>query len=137
MMKNLFLLALLFCIGCEDKAMVNIYHKDIIKSPVPCLKLKVTPYEKEFANVLKKLYHFQDNCTLVLEVSHKNDIQCNSSHNTAKNTPNTFPNSYLRMELRRGLDLQYSYYIDLHKKADEKNVIEGWERIDRDLMIAR
>ena len=127
------LTALLLLTACDDKAMVNIYKKQITQTPISCMKLTVFPEEPTITQTLKKRYHFNDDCDLTLEVSYKSGIKCNSSFNAATKATTTFPTSYLKMELRRGLSLQYSYYIDLTKKPTESDVNRGFDRIEKDL----
>jgi len=127
--------ALLLLTACDDKAMVNIYKKQITQTPISCMKLSVFPEEPMITKTLNKRYHFSDDCDLTLEVSHKSGIKCNSSFNAARKTLSTFPSSYLKMELRRGMTLQYSYYIDLTKKPAESDVNRGFDRVEKDLMF--
>ena len=134
-MKHLHILltALLFLTACDDKAMVNIYKKEITETPVTCMKLRVSPEDSTITKRLKDRYHFDENCDLTLEVSYKSGIVCNSSYNAAQKTLGTFPSSYLKMELRRGMALQYSYYIDLTSKPTEGDVDSGFDRLEKDI----
>ena len=129
------LTALLLLTACDDKAMVNIYKKKITQTPISCMKLTVFPEEPIITQTLKKRYTFNDDCDLTLAVSHKSGIKCNSSFNAARKTLSTFPSSYLKMELRKGMTLQYSYYIDLTKKPTESDVNKGFDRLEKDLKI--
>ncbi len=130
---SLTLIALLLLTACDDKAMVNIYHKKITKTPVACMKLRVSPEDSTIAKTLMERYRFDNNCDLTLEVSYKSGIVCNSSYNAAQKTLGTFPSSYLKMELRRGMALQYSYYIDLTSKPTEGDVNSGFDRLEKDI----
>jgi hypothetical protein len=136
-MKHLMigLAALLLLTACDDKAMVNIYKKKITQTPISCMKLNIFPEEPMISSALNTRYHFSDNCDLILEVSYKSGIKCNSRFNVANKSTTNFPSSYLKMELRRGMTLQYSYYIDLTKKPTEDDVNRGFDRIERDLKI--
>jgi hypothetical protein len=129
------LTTLLLLTACDDKAMVNIYKKKIVQTPIECMRLSVFPEEPMITKMLEERYRFSNECDLTLEVSHKSGIKCNSSFNAARKTLSTFPNSYLKMELRRGMTLQYSYYIDLTKKPSQSDVDSGFDRLEKDLKI--
>jgi hypothetical protein len=124
---------LLLLTACDDKAMVTIYKKKITQHPISCMKLNVFPEEPMIIQTLKKRYHFNEDCDLTLDVSYKSGIKCNSRFNVATKTTTNFPNSYLKMELRRGFSLQYSYYIDLTKKPNVDDVNSGFDRLEKDL----
>ncbi len=130
----LFYLALLLT-ACDDKALVTIYKKQITQTPISCMRLRISPEDPEIRSTLTARYHFSDACDLALEVSYKSDIQCNSRFNVATKSTSNFPNSYLKMELRKGMALQYSYYVDLTKKPTESDVNRGFDRIEKDLKI--
>ena len=125
--------ALLLLTACDDKAMVTVYKKQITQTPISCMKLMVFPEDPMITQTLQKRYHFSDTCDLTLEVSYKSGIKCNSRFNVATKTTTNFPNSYLKMELRRGMTLQYSYYIDLTQKPDKNDVEKGFDRLQKDL----
>ncbi len=132
------LAALFLLTACDDsKPVVNIYHKEITQTPLPCMKLTVFPEEKDLSDALMKLYPFKNDCPLVLSVSYKSSIHCNSGYNACRQALGNFPTSYLKMELRRGLGLQYSYYIDLNSKPDGADVQKGFERMEKDLKIGK
>jgi hypothetical protein len=128
-------IALLLLTACDDKALVTIYKKQITQTLIRCIKLNVFPPEPMISDTLKARYSFGDDCDLMLDVSYKSGIKCNSRFNVAAKTTSKFPNSYLKMELRRGLSLQYSYYIDLTKKPTKADVNSGFDRIEEDLKI--
>ena len=132
---HVLLTAILLLTACDDKAMVNIYNKKIVQTPVTCMKLRVSPNDPAITKTLMGRYHFDDNCDLILEVSYKSGIVCNSSYNAAQKTLGTFPSSYLKMELRRGMTLQYSYYIDLTSKPTESDVNSGFDRLKKDIKL--
>ncbi|RRS31599.1 MAG: hypothetical protein P794_03505 [Epsilonproteobacteria bacterium (ex Lamellibrachia satsuma)] len=130
-------ISFLFLTACGDKAIVNVYDKKIQKTPIPCLKLTVFPKNKMISQTMEKLYTFDDNCPYHLDISHKGGITCNSTQNVQTKCINGFPSSYLNMEVRKGLSLKYSYYIDLMSEADEEDVKKGFERLDKDLIFDR
>ena len=136
-MKHMYILltTLLLLTACDDKAMVNIYSKKITQAPVTCMKLRVSPENPTISKTLMERYHFDNNCGLILEVSYKSGIVCNSSYNAAQKTLGTFPSSYLKMELRRGMALQYSYYIDLTSKPTEGDINSGFDRLEKDIKL--
>jgi len=82
---------------------------------------------------MKQLYHFDDSCPLRLDISYKNGITCNSTFNVQTKSINGFPSSYLNMELRRGLSLKYSYYVDLEEDVSPDDLKTGFSRIKEDL----
>lgn len=135
MYRPLSLTLLLLFTACDDKALVTVYQQKITQTPIPCMKLNLFPEDKVIDTALRQHYAFSDDCDLTLEVSHKSGIKCNSRFNVATKTTTNFPNSYLKLELRRGLSLQYSYYMDLTAKPDAEDVAKGWERLERDLKI--
>jgi hypothetical protein len=48
-----------------------------------------------------------------------------------------FPKSFIKIELREGMKLQYSYYVDLFSNVDEDDVEEGFERLKKDLLMPK
>ena len=119
--------------GCGNKPLINVYNKNILEKKIGCLKLSVLPENRSITNVLQELYPFSQRCDDRLEVSFKDNIVCNSHYNAQSKALGKMPSSYLKMELRHGLSLQYSYYIDLSHKPDKDDIKEGFERISEDL----
>ncbi len=115
--------------------MTLIHDKNIMKTPIKCMKLAVVSEDKNILQSMQKLYTFDDKCTLKLEISYKDGIHCNSNQNADRKALSTFPQSYLRMELREGLDLQYSYYIDLSDDIDEDALQRAFKKIQKELNI--
>jgi len=135
-LKQLILSLVLFLLtACDDKAMVTIYKKKITQTPLTCMKLRLFPEEPMISRTLRERYHFSNNCDLTLEVSYQSGIKCNSRFNVATKVTTNFPSSYLKMELRQGMVLQYSYYIDLTRKPTESDVNRGFDRIEKDIKI--
>ena len=99
------------------------------------MKLVVFPEDIKIIETMRGLYDFDDKCPLKLEISYREGIHCNSNQNADKKALSNFPQSYLRMELRTGLKLQYSYYIDLSENVDTKALKNGFKRIKKDLDI--
>lgn len=135
MKKSFGLIIALFLTGCEDKALVNVYDKSILDTPITCMDLRVIPPNKAISNKMHSLYHFDQNCPLHLDISYKNSIVCNSTHNIQAKSIQGFPPSYLNMKLRKGFSLKYSYYIDLSSDVTDKDVEKGFNRIKKDLNI--
>jgi len=121
--------------GCQKKAYVNTYDPAITRTPLPCLGLRVFPPDKEAEQSLRSLYAFSDNCPYTLELSTKSGIHCNSNANVPQKVTSNFPSAYLRMELRKGMRLLYSYYIDLTHKPKAEDIREGFERLREDLKL--
>lgn len=128
-------LILFLLTGCEDKAIVNIYDKTILNTPVTCMSLNVVPANETITQKMKTLYRFDPKCSLHLNISYKNSIVCNSTYNVQTKSIQGFPTSYLNMEVRQGLSLKYSYYIDLTSEVSGEDLQKGFERIKRDLNI--
>jgi len=84
---------------------------------------------------MEKLYLFKDNCPYHLDISHKSGITCNSTQNVQTKCIEGFPSSYLNMEVRKGLSLKYSYYIDLMSDVTQEDVEKGFERLSKDLLL--
>jgi hypothetical protein len=129
------LLFSLFLNGCNDKAIVNTYDKTISQKPIKCLKLTMHPGQAALEKTMRDLYRFDPSCPLRLEISYKNGITCNSTHNIQSKAVNGFPSSYLTMEIRKGLSLKYSYYIDLDEAVTPEDLRRGFDRIREDLRL--
>ena len=117
------------------KSYVNLYDPQLEHQQIPCLSLSVFPPDTTLENTLKKRYGFRADCPWKLDVKTKENIHCNSNQNSDKKALTTFPNSFLRMEIRKGFSLKYSYYVDLTKSADSGDILEGFDRLSDDLNI--
>ena len=135
MYKRLLVISAFLFMGCQDKAMTHFYDRSIASKPIGCLRLQITPDNAEYQKLLASLYPFGDDCDMTLNVSYKSGIVCNSSYNVAQKTLSNFPSSYLNMEVRRGMSLLYSYYIDLTDKPDSGDIKSAWRRMKSDLKI--
>ncbi|SFV90429.1 hypothetical protein MNB_SV-4-1323 [hydrothermal vent metagenome] len=129
----LFTVSLLMLTGCTQKAERTFYDKQITKQPIECMKLAVTPPDKQMEQTMKKLYHFTESCPYTLTLSYKSGIVCNSHYNAQSKALGKMPNSYMNLELRRGFKLLYSYYIDLDHKPGEEEIREGFKTLRSDL----
>ena len=135
MQKYLYLFTILLLIGCEEKSKANITINPKLSLPISCMKLNVMNEESELTDKLKELYTFNKNCDLTLTLSSKKDIVCNSPQNIMLKTSGKFPKSYLKLVVRRGMKIEYSYYIDLYSNVDKDDVEEGFKRLKQDLIV--
>ena len=131
---SLFLLPLLLFTACEEKTKPLVTIKENLSVPIECMRFDTLNVEKDVRTQLKELYAFDQSCNLVLTVSYKKDIVCNSTQNVHMKNVGKFPKSYLKLELRRGLEMQYSYYIDLYSNVDDDDIEEAFARLRQDLI---
>ena len=114
--------------GCGREAEVNFYDKSLKQHSLGCLAY-IPKNNSYLEQNLQKFYHFQNGCQYILELSYKSDIVCTSPYNAAlKNTTN-FPNAYIKLEVRNGMRLLYSYYKDLSHKPTVDDLKEAFERL--------
>jgi hypothetical protein len=121
--------------GCDDGSIVTVYDKSIKNTPIECLRVSIMPPDKQIQRTIQSLYTFKDNCNYSLNITYKSSIVCNSPYNAAQKNLSAFPNSYLNMEIRKGMSLEYSYYIDLQHKPNSDDIQKGWHKITQDLDI--
>jgi hypothetical protein len=132
-MKHLLIsLSLLLFIGCSDKPITKLYE-NATQEPITCLRLYITPANLNMEQTMKELYPFNPTCPVILEVKHKENICCNSNQNIVEKTCSPFPHHFLRLEVRRGFQRIYSYYIDLHAPADKDDLIKAFKQMQHDL----
>ena len=139
MKKYLYLIFLILFTACEEKAKPSVIVNSDLKRPISCMKLdKVVDDQsiddKVLLNHLEKLYAFDDNCSLILTLSSKKDIVCNSTNNMMSKNMGKFPKSFVKLELRKGMRVEYSYYVDLYSNVDEEDVEEGFRKLKKDLL---
>jgi len=137
MKKYLYLSALIFFVACEEKAKPKVTIDSDLMLPIRCMKLNILGDDKELVNSLNNLYTFDNRCALTLTLSSKKDIVCNSTNNMMSKNMGKFPKSFLKLELREGMKIEYSYYLDLYSNVDEDDVVEGFERLKRDLLTPK
>jgi len=137
MKKYLYLIPLIFFIACEEKAKPIVIISSNLERPISCMKLNSLIEDKKLLSHLEKLYTFDDSCTLTLTLSSKKDIVCNSTNNMMSKNMGKFPKSFVKLELREGMKLLYSYYVDLYSNVDEDDVEEGFERLKKDLLMSQ
>ena len=137
-MKNyLYLIPLIFFTACQEKAKPRVTMGSDLERPIPCMKLNTLADDKELLMHLEKLYAFNDSCALTLTLSSKKDIVCNSTNNMMSKNMGKFPKSFVKLELREGMKVEYSYYVDLYSNVDEDDVEEGFKRLKKDLLTPK
>jgi hypothetical protein len=137
MKKYLLFFTLIFFVACEEKAKPKVTIDSDLSLPISCIKLNTLGVDKELMDSLKKLYAFNDACPLTLSLSSKKDIVCNSTNNMMSKNMGKFPKSFIKLELRKGIKLRYSYYVDLYANVDEDDVEEGFIRLKKDLLMPK
>ncbi len=116
--------------GCQKKnAYTTLYDRNISAHPPHCLKLSVFPPDPAIERAAHSLYPFRSDCPYTLAVSTKEGIHCNSNANAPRKTLSNFPSAYLRLELRHGMKLLYSYYRDLTAPPDAGDLEEAFDRM--------
>lgn len=133
--RNLWIVILLLFTACQEKAKPIVIRNPDLAVPISCIRLNSLGVRKAYIDTLNKLYTFDKKCDLTLSVSYKKDIVCNSTQNVQMKNMGKFPISFLKLELRKGLELKYSYYVDLYSNVDEDDLEEGFERLKEDLLI--
>ena len=113
---------------------IRIYDKTVIKTPPPCLRLDATDIDRSLKKRLSRRYTFRDDCPYMLKIDFKSRIACNSPYNASQKACG-MPTSYLRIEIRKGMRLVYSYYVDLDEAPDSDTIEEAFEEIVQSLHI--
>lgn len=90
------------------------------------MRLLVFPPNESISTTLNELYPFDNSCDTDLVVSYKSSIVCNSNQNAGKKALG-MAKSYLRLELKKGQRLLYSYYIDLDENLENEDVKDGFK----------
>ncbi|WP_457596832.1 hypothetical protein [Hydrogenimonas sp.] len=128
----LWLLLAALLAGCGPKPVTKRYDA-ADERPITCLRALVVPPDEALQKSLAALYPFDGRCDVTLEVRHKENVCCNSTHNAARKNLGPFPRHFLRLEVRRGLTPLYSYYVDLDHPADGADLRRAFERVRHDL----
>jgi len=128
------ILLLLLLNSCEEKRKPVINKTSKLTIPLQCLKLNPLENNKKFIAVLNNLYKFKDDCNHQLTINYKKDIVCNSGYNASGKSLGKFPRSYLKLEVRNGFEVEYSYYIDLNDNVDDDDIKEGFMILKRDIL---
>jgi len=132
---TILLITLLLLTACEEKRKPVISMDANVQLPLSCLKLSPLESEKSFDAMLKKRYTFKANCPHQLTLSYKKDIVCNSGYNASGQSLGKFPRSFLKLEVRKGFTVEYSYYIDLLDNVESDDVEEGFARLKKDILM--
>ena len=125
---------LLFLTACQEKAKPVIIKSSTVETPLSCLNLPIINKEDKLLQHLNTLYAFKSNCSYTLTLSYKKDITCNSTQNIGLKTMGKFPRSFIKLEVRKGLTVVYSYYVDLYSNIDNNDIEEGFAYLKNDLI---
>ena len=133
---KLFILSIIsvFLLGCSDGSISQINDNSILEEDIKCLSLVVFPPKQSITEPLEKLYKFDKKCELSLVVSYKTGIVCNSNQNSDKKVAG-LPDGYLRLEIKKGTRLYYSYYKDLQDNMNDKDIEKGFKELKSTLDI--
>ena len=124
----------LFFSACNDSsAFVNFYDKSLKDKRLKCISY-IPASNKDLDLELLKLYKFSKKCPYTLELSYKNNIVCNSPYNVPQKVNSNFPSAYIKLEVRKGFKLEYSYYKDLTHKTNLSDLKEAFERLKDDIL---
>jgi len=131
-LKSIALIACsLLITACDDSNVyVNFYDKSIMKLSCLSLDNSLKPYKE----LLSKEYHFKQNCPYKLILASATNIVCKSPFNAITKTTTNFPSSYIELDIKKGIDLIYSYYKDLTHKATKDDIEDGFKRLKRDIL---
>jgi hypothetical protein len=119
----------------DDRAQITWNDPALRDHPPTCLSLQVHPENAAIEKALRDQYTFSEPmaCPYRLEVSWKSNIHCTSNQNSDRKALSAFPSSFLRMEIRRGMRLLYTYYIDLPRPAGAEDAVGALKRVRKDL----
>ncbi len=118
----------------KNDAVVHVYDKAIFRTPPPCLRLDDYELNATVRDKLSQHYRFSRTCPYLLHIDYKCDIRCNSPYNASRKI-GRFPSAYLRIEIRKGMSLLFSYYIDLDDTPDSDTIEEAFENIVKTLRL--
>ncbi|RUM73475.1 MAG: hypothetical protein DSZ10_03190 [Sulfurovum sp.] len=124
---------MLLLAGCEQKAERTFYETNITNEAIPCLKMQIQPPDPMMSQILESLYPFSKECPYLLTLSYKSNIVCNSPYNVQSKALGKMPSSYIKLELRKGLHLLYSYYKDLDHTPKQDDIVQGFKTLKDDL----
>ena len=126
-MKIVILLSLVLLLGCtQRREYINIYDQSVNSTLLPCLGLDLMSADS-LRKEITPLYHFKKDCEYKISLESRGGIVCNSSFNSSLKTSSNFPNSYLRLELKKGMKLLFSYYADLTSPPDSSDIKRAFE----------
>ncbi len=125
---------LLGLMACQERVKPVVHKSDKLSTPISCMALNSLSEDQALIAVLRRQYNFDERCPLKLTLSYKKDIVCNSSYNAINKNMGKFPKSFLKLELRHGMEIVYSYYVDLYSNINQEDVAEGFTRLKKDLL---
>ena len=129
------LINLLILTACSDSAQVLLFEKNVPKEKITCLNLVIFPPNEKIKSTFEKLYDFDENCSLKVEVSTKSGITCNSNQNYQSKALGSFPSSYLKVQVNASSKIVYSYYIDLKNEVTPQDMRRAFNRLRKDLEL--
>jgi len=127
------LFALVLLNSCSNNAQRTFYDKTLKTNKLTCLsfaKKDNSNLEKE----LEKLYKFDKNCPYTLQISYSSDIVCHSTYNVPQKVNSSFPSAFLTLEVRKGFNIEYSYYIDLTSNPTTSDLKDAFETLKSDIL---
>ncbi|MCF6245649.1 MAG: hypothetical protein L3J43_11525 [Sulfurovum sp.] len=135
MHRVLWFLLVFLIIGCGKKSEPIIKTDMNMTTPIKCITLNTLSMEKPFVAKLQSLYLFDTRCDVKLYVTYKKDIVCNSPYNAGIKNTSSFPKSFLKLELKKGFKVIYSYYIDLYSNVDIDDIVDAFLSMKKELML--
>jgi len=127
------LFALMLLNSCSDNAQRTFYDKTLKTNKLICLNLEKKDNSK-LENALEKFYKFDKNCPYTLKISYNSGIVCHSTYNVPQKVNSSFPSAFLTLSVRKGLDIKYSYYIDLTANPTVSDLKEAFETLKSDVL---
>ena len=126
--------SLFFLTSCDDSnVLVNFYDKQLKSKKLNCLSY-IPESNNTLDTALTKLYKFSKECPYTLELSYKSNIVCHSPYNVPLKVNSNFPSAYIKLEVRKGYKLEYSYYKDLTHKANLTDLKDAFDRLKSDIL---
>jgi hypothetical protein len=119
--------------SCSDNSQRTFYDKKLKQQKLNCLKF-IPKKDDKLEQYLSTLYHFDKNCKYLLTLSYKSDIVCHSTYNVPQKVNLAFPSAFINLEVRNGMNLEYSYYKDLTHQADKDDVKDAFEALKDDIL---
>ena len=135
MSKVLLFSFMLLLTACQEKVKPIVIKSSILKTPLSCLALTTLDQKDNFVKQLNQLYKFKKSCNYRLMLTYKQNIICNSSYNLGLKTTGKFPKSFFKLEVRKGLKVVYSYYVDLYGNVERDDLNEGFLHLKNDLLL--
>ncbi len=99
------------------------------------MRLVLFPPDEKIEGYFRKFHKFDAECKFKMQVEKKGGITCNSKHNTQSKAMGSFPSSFLNVNVSKGRNKIYGYYIDLIEDVKEDDVEAALKRIKEDLSL--